>query len=240
MLFLISCSQDQEEVDLKLVLQPNESYKIISETDAGMQGKMSLKSSMEFLFKVDSVTTQNHYYVTTKVIRIKETSDMFGEKTSYDSSQDVAKMNNDQQMLHKEYLPYLNLPSTFVLSEKGEVINESSSTEKTTLDEDILDMTNFQIKFPEQPIKVGTRWEKEEVNKLTEQKIILSYTISKITEKEVTISVNKLIKGISGLMGDNNAKGEYILEKATGKLIKGHLSMNLQTGGSAKYSFRRE
>lgn len=239
-LLFYNCSQKKEEVDLKLVLQPNERYKIISETDAGMQGKMSIKNSMEFEFKVDSVDAKNHYYITTKVIRVKEESNMFGEKTSYDSSQDVATMNSDNQMLHREYVAYLNSDFNMVLSEKGEVIKEFSSTEKVPYENDILDLTNFQIKFPDQPVKVGSKWQHHGENKLTEQKIIMNYTVSQITEKEVTISVHKLIKGISGLMGDNNANGEYVLEKATGKLIKSHISMNLQTGGSAKYSFRRE
>lgn len=236
LVLIASCSQNTEEIILKLDKKVGDEQIIVSSTETSRGALMSMNNNIEVLFKV-SEHQGNMYTLTSDVLAIKTEIKMGDDVESYDSKKEESKMTNDERSMHAEFKDILDSEFTISMDERGNIVKPFHYANGNIVEGPIVDMSNIQIVFPETKVKVGTTWENEKTNPLTAQKTKSIYKIKNITDKEIIISVSSTITGISGLLNENKATGEYILDKKTCNLIKGTLEMNLQAGGKVKNSY---
>lgn len=236
---LSNCGGEKEKITLQLKLAKGNTYKITKETDASSGKIMKYKNLNELKFRVDSIGSENQYYMTIKILRIKEEMDMYGEKEFYDSSKNVDRMNRGELASHRENLPFLEADFKVVVGMNGEVIEKLSTNAYLPYDEQIVEMVNYQIPYPNEPISEGSKWEQEGVNVLLDKKYKDIFTLSKIEENKVTITVKREQEGIKGLLDDQVTTGEFVIDRSNGLIIHGTMTMPLHTGGKAKYTVRR-
>ncbi len=231
-----SCTQNNEEINLRIDKKVGDEQIIISTTETSRGSLMRIKNVIELNLKVSDLN-ENSYNFTTDILRIKSETKMAGEVESYDSDKKESEMTNDEREMHSEFKSILDSKFGISIDDKGNIIKPFYDLNGSIIETPIVDMSNIQIIFPEFKVKVGTKWESEKTNPITSQKTKTTYKIKDISDKEITISVNSIISGISGLLGENEAIGEYKLDKQSCALIKGTLEMNLQGGGKVTNTY---
>ncbi|RZK11433.1 MAG: hypothetical protein EOO46_06730 [Flavobacterium sp.] len=229
----------KETIDLKLDLKPGEVFKIYTATLSNGD-QMKYQNIMKMNFTLDSVTKDKNV-IAVKVLRISSESDMFGEKESYDSNKSLTTMTEDERSMHLDFQDILNGSFSIVINNKGKVLEPFKNKETKQPSEEIIDISNIFIPFPEEAVSVGSEWKSERTNSLTNAKNLYTYKITEINEKEIIVSVAIEIGAVKGIMSKNTAEGNYVLDKKTCKLIAGEYSMDLQMGGGkATYKFNAE
>ncbi len=231
-----SCSQNKEEINLVLQKNVGDKQTIVSTTETSSGALMSLKSTTEIDFTV-SEANDTVYTLTADVLRMVYETKMGNEIENYDSDKKESEMTSDEKFMHSEFKDILDSEFEISIDNKGN-ISEPFHYLNGDAAESPVDMSNIQIIFPETKVKVGSIWENERTNPLTSSKNKAAYRIMDISDKEITIAVSLIIsESLGGLLKENKATGEYILDRKTCNLIKGNLEMNLQTGGKVTKTF---
>ena len=238
--FFISCSQNNEEIDLKLSPKVGEQQTIVCQVATTGNEQMSMKSTMVVRFKVASKDDQNVFTFHTDLRYIKTETKMFGEVEKYDSTKDESLMTTDEKSMHEEFKNALASNFEIRIDEKGNIVEPFRAIDGNPSTEALVDMSNIQLVFPNEKVKVGSEWKNEKTNPMTEQLTKSTYTIKDITENEIIISVAAEIDGVSGLLGKSKVEGEYILNKKDCTLIKGTLAMDLQMGGKVTNTYYKK
>ena len=240
MTFLISCSQNKEEIDLKFNPKIGDQHTIVSQMVTTGNEQMSMKSTMVVRFKVTSKDNENVYTLLSDLRTIKMETKMFGEVEKYDSTKDESLMTTDERSMHEEFKNALESNFEIRIDEKGNIVEPFHAINGNPSTEAIIDIDNIQLVFPKEKVTVGSEWKNEKTNPLTAQKTHSTYTIKDITESEIIISVAAEIDGVSGLLGKSKVEGEYILNKKDCTLIKGTLAMDLQMGGKVTNTYYKK
>lgn len=233
--FLVACgSSNSESISLKLNLQKGNKHTITTGMETSMGALMSVKMETAMSFEVTDVVGNGEAFAfNTKVLSIKSNTKSGDDVESYDSNKPVSEMSFDESSMHSEFEDVLNSTLTLSIGQNGE-ITEPFSINGTPLPSDPIDMSNVQLIFPDEALQEGSTWSHETTNPLVGTKRNSTYTLRKIGDSELTISVDA--KG--GITGDQKINGEYILDRQTGLLKKGHLTMKLMNGGSVTYSMK--
>lgn len=197
---------------------------------------MSLKNVMETEFEVTSIKNEAINFKT-NVARIMTEMKMSNEVEKYDSNKSVSSMNNDQREMHNDFKDILDAQFHLIIDTKGKVVKSFHFEDGRLYNEPVIDIKNYFLSFPNGKVGIGSTWTDEKDNAVTGQITKSTYTIDAITASEIIISIRSEIPGITGMLGANTATGNYTLDKATCKLIKGTLNMDLQTGGSVTNSY---
>lgn len=239
-LILFGCGKSNSEtINLKLDFKPGEVFKIYTAT-ISKGDQMKYQNVMKMNFTIDSVANDKNV-IAVKVLQISSESDMFGEKESYDSEKDLTAMNESERAMHLDFIDVLNNTFSVSISNKGKVLEPFKNKETNQPSEEIIDISNIFIQFPDEPVGVGSEWKSERTNSLTTSKNTYTYKVTEINDKEIIISVIIEVGAVKGIMSKNTAEGHYVLDKKTCKLISGEYSMSLQMGGgTATYKFNAE
>lgn len=240
-LFLFAgCGDSNNPVLLRLDMKKGETFTLVSKISTDVQS-MSLNTEEVIKLSVDSADN-NEMVLVGDVVSIKSESDMMGEKESYNSDKKTEEMTADELEMHNEFTKVLNTNFHFKVNNRGQLTRGMTYQDGQTMasEENPFDLDNFFISFPEKEIKVGDSWEEEKTSAFLDIKSVFTYKVKEITDKEVIISVTKNIGPIKGVSQGNVASGDYVIDRATGRLLKGSLVMNMQAalgGGTATYSF---
>jgi len=237
LILFISCSQNKEELSLELHRKIGDEQTIVSMIETSKGSLLNVKNIIEVKFIVSSIDN-TVYTLKSDVLSIKTEINMNGDVVeSYDSEKEVSQMTADEKSTHLELKNILDPEFEISIDKSGKIIKSFHLLNGEMIDASIMDMSNIQLIFPEKKVRVGSRWENEKTNPITQQKTKSIYRIKDITDKEIIISVNSTISEISGLLDKNTVKGKYILDKKTCNLIKGSLEMSLQTGGKVTNTY---
>ncbi|HYG16542.1 MAG TPA: DUF6263 family protein [Bacteroidia bacterium] len=239
-LLFAGCKSSDKPVLLRLNMKKGETFTLISKISTDVQS-MSLNTEEVIKLSVDSADN-NEMVLVGDVISIKSESDMMGEKESYNSDKKTEEMTADELEMHGEFTKILNSNFHFKVNNRGQLTRGMTYQDGQTLasEENPFDLDNFFISFPEKEIKVGDTWEEEKTSAFLDIKSVFVYKIKEINNNEVIISVTKNIGPIKGINQGNTATGDYIIDRSTGRLLKGSLVMQMQSGlggGKATYSF---
>lgn len=232
----MSCNKNTEQIELKLNNNIGDKQTIVSTTETSRGSLMSLKNVMETEFEVTSIKNEAINFKT-NVARIMTEMKMSNEVEKYDSNKSVSSMNNDQREMHNDFKDILDAQFHLIIDTKGKVVKSFHFEDGRLYNEPVIDIKNYFLSFPNGKVGIGSTWTDEKDNAVTGQITKSTYTIDAITASEIIISIRSEIPGITGMLGANTATGNYTLDKATCKLIKGTLNMDLQTGGSVTNSY---
>lgn len=236
----LGCAQNpesKEKVDLKLVYEEGDEWTIVFVMETKGNKLISVREESETTFKVNSFDEQNGYTLGVDVLRLKYESKMGNEVEVYDSQKKEADFTADERMMHDELKDILDNNFLISVGEKGKVTKSFSYEDGRAMAEDITDMNNIQLIFPEDSVSVGSSWEQTYTNPLTSQEIVSTYTVTDITNDKIFISILSKIPAIGTLIEANEAKGEYELDRATCRLIRVQKSMKIAQGGTATYRY---
>ncbi|WP_299111317.1 hypothetical protein [uncultured Winogradskyella sp.] len=234
--FVLSCSKNSEQIELKLSYDIGDKQTITSTTETSKGTLMSIKNVMETDFEVTSIEN-NEITFKTRVNRIITEMKMDNEIEKYDSNKDISSMTGEEKSMHSEYQDILDAKLNIIIDDKGKVTKSFHHDDGNLFNEPVVDIRHYFLSFPDNKVGVGSIWQNENTNPITNQKTKSTYKIEDITNKEIIISIDLKIAGMPGLLGDNSATGHYVLNRASCKLIKGALEMDLQTGGSVTNSY---
>jgi hypothetical protein len=240
---LQACKEKVEgPITLKLDLKKGDEFTVVSVMDA-KASIMSFYSATEMKVTVDNVVDDKNFECTGDVISMKVKTNMGGEIEDYNSTKNVDEMTEGELEMHEEVKKALNTNVNFTINSSGAVVKKMAYANGDNLGdaEDPLDLSNFLIAFPDKPVNVGDTWTGEKLNPITNTKSVMTYKIEKITAKEIIIDVDTKIDAPVSMMQDSNAKGKYILDRNTGRLLSYRTEMPLQGmmgsgGGTAVYS----
>ncbi len=238
--FLIaSCSNKNEEIFLRLNDTIGETYSIVSKTDAKSGSLMSMNTYTEVSFKPIAFNDSIYTYET-KLIKVKSEANMGGDIDRYDSSMDIDLMTEDERSMHSKYMPDLSTTYNVQMNTRGEIIKSFYTSSGPKMDEELIGISSFQIKFPEEKVYVGYSWKNEVMNSLIKKNNKLTYTIKEITEKEIIIEVLTIIPAYAGLLKEGKTHGTFILDRNTCNLINATIKMKLQMGGNSVTTYTRK
>lgn len=236
MAILFGCAK-KDTIDLKLKLKAGEVERVYAATIV-KGGSMEFQSIVEMRFTTEAIKPDRNV-IDVKVVRMSSSSDAFGEKESYDSNKDVNEMTQEERSTHQEFQQVLNQSFLVAINNKGKVVEpfRSKNGDRRRLTEQIIDISNIYIPFPEEPVGVGSEWEAEREESLTQIKTVSTYKITEINDKQIVVSIVSKIKGMKGFV-DNEAKGQYVLDRKTCKMMTGDFSMSLEDKRKVFFKFR--
>lgn len=236
---LFGCGKDKgEAIDLKLKLEAGQVERVYAAT-VTKGGPLEYQGIIEMRFTIDSVKTDRNF-IDVKVVRISSDTDEFGKKESYDSNRNIEQMSEEEKSMHLGFRDVLNKSFSVSIDNKGKVIEpfKSKETGRGKLTEEIIDISNIYIPFPDEPVYMDSEWKAERTDATTSIKTVSTYKITGINEKEIMVSITSEIEGIKGFLAKNTAKGQYVLDKKTCKLISGDFSMSLEDKRKVFFKFR--
>ncbi len=236
---LVSCSKNTEEVRLRLNHTVGDKFTMTSSTVAKSGSLMSLDNYIEVDFKIVDFN-DDVYTMSSLLVRIKSETIMGKDVERYDSDKKKSLMSSEERSMHRDFEKDFNTTYNILINTKGEITKPFHTASGIMIDAPIIAVSQFQMKFPEQKVNVGTSWTGENVNSFTKQTIKSVYTVKDITETEITISVKSTIPEFAGLLKQNETKGTYVLDKKTCQLMKATFKMDMQVGGQTVYSYVRK
>lgn len=235
MAILFGCTK-KETIDLKLKLEVGQVDRVYAATIVN-GNSMSYQSIVEMRFTPETIRPDRNV-IDVKVVRMSSSSDAFGEKENYDSNKDVSEMTNEEKSMHQDFQKVLNQSFLISVNNKGKVVEPfRSKGGGGELTEQIIDISNIYIPFPDEPVGVGSEWEAKREESLTKIKTVSTYKITEINDKQIVVSITSKIDGMGGFV-DNEAKGQYVLDRKTCKMITGDFSMSLEDKREVSFKFR--
>ena len=235
MAILFGCTK-KETIDLKLKLEVGQVDRVYAATIV-KGGSMEFQSIVEMRFTPEAIRPDRNV-IDVKVVRMTSSCDAFGEKENYDSNKDVSEMTNEEKSMHQDFQKVLHQSFLISVNNKGKVVEPfRSKGGGGELTEQIIDISNIYIPFPDEPVGVGSEWEAEREESLTKIKTVSTYKITEINDKQIVVSITSKIDGMGGFV-DNEAKGQYVLDRKTCKMITGDFSMSLEDKRKVSFKFR--
>ena len=237
-----SCSNKADQTPVKLRLNykngDTDTYIMKTETDGGA---MKVSYETEVKLTVDSVHNKGEKYdLSLDVVSLKMETDMGDEKESYHSTKSFQEMSSSEKELDAEFRPFLVDTTLFAVTNKGEAgAMRLKNGQNVSVINQPIDFSNLQIIFPEKPVGFGEEWTTEKTNPLLDNKTTSTYSISKIEENEVYITVKSKVGGIKNVLKENTLTGEYQIDRSTGRLKEAVMQMPLQSiagGGKIIYT----
>lgn len=170
--------------------------------------------------------TNGVYSFTGSITGIKMATKGQGQTINYDSSKKLpANVGTTEKAIDKGFRDVQNKPFTFKLDKMGG-IEQEVKFEGQGEDMQPVDLANFQIPFPEEPVAVGDDWSAKSPDKQTGGTRFNTYTVKKITDAIVVIDVKSVLPPSANMRGAKESvfTGTYTLDRETGMLITGSLS----------------
>jgi len=225
-----SCSsQKGESYQLRLNIPAGQNFELLSEnnSDAGDE-KVSYKTRM--LCNIESLASDSSLRFSGRIDYVSMKSSGFQGRTNYHSSKNPENMNAEEKELHAEISPLLDTMLYFIIDNKGRILKNYhfKSGQELTAGGGPMDLSNFFIEFPPDPVSRGDEWTVEKKSPLTGGVTKTTYQLQ--YEKDGFLFINS--KGevtVMAGMKPNHIIGTYKIDKKTGITRRAELEMDIQT-----------
>ncbi len=229
----LNCKQQSgEEIELSIKTKVGDEQLIVFTTETVGNSAMSMKNEYELKFSVADIN-ENIYTYNLDVIGMKSNSNIGGEVEEFNSYKDVNTMTRDESEMYYELKTVLDSTFKISIDNKGNITKPFHYQSGKPFGDVIVEMAQIQIKLPESKVQIGDEWKNERVNELTSSTIKTTFKLTEVSDDKITISSSSLIDGI---LGKNNSKGEYVLDRNTCQLIQGKVEMDMSFGGKVVVS----
>jgi hypothetical protein len=227
-IFLFSACSDKKSDGIRLRLNYPKGFEqvIISEITTSGSSISNIENIIEMNFKLDSVINNETYLFTARVLRMRSKMVTDAGTETYDS---------EKENSFPAFERLVRSDLTIQINRYGKVVQPflfAGSQEKAG---SVIDMSKIQLIFPDKELKVGDTWKSEGKNELVSGLTRTTYELKEVTDTELKIKVIAKIEDGTGMLGDKQLKGEYILDRKTNRLKAGKLDTELSSGGKFVY-----
>jgi hypothetical protein len=188
-------------------------------------------------FKMSSEVTDNtkeDFTTKSTIDAIKMTQGVFGMQITYDSEDPTTLQNPMVAKLAEAMGDMIGASYTMVMDYKGHVkeIDASALSQNDDIANNISSGSGYAI-YKDGKVKVGDSWDGDVTPlKNSDMKVNMTYTVLKITGKEVTLGVDGTIKANtvddSELNLDGTMSGEMKVNAHTGWLIESVIDQEIK------------
>lgn len=224
----VSCTEtvkSGEFVNLSLSIPSNFtqtiSYYTKTEGDMG-----SMTSSEDFEFRLKGIKPDSSYIFIQTLKHIVTSNKLNGENVQFDSAKDTIpeQMSESARSLYDEFNYLIDLGQEVNVGTDGRLKSKDGDNAEASLLS--TERSILPIELPNKTVQEGFEWVSIRNNPVVkEKKIKTTYTLSKITDKELLID---LVMEVEGVFGENGykAEGTVFLDKKTRVIIKGEYLAN--------------
>lgn len=189
----------------------------------------------------DVTAVENNVYTFTGTVSsIKVNIEAQKKRVKYDSGKKLpANAGIEEKALDEGFKSIANKPFVFKLDKIGSIEQEIQFAGQNG-DMQPLDLGNFQIPFPEEPVAVGANWSAKSPDKQTGGTRYNTYTVKKITDNTVVIDVKSVLPPPVNMKGAKESvfTGAYTLDRKTGMLLNGSIGGFVESmGGNVTMTF---
>ncbi len=163
-----------------------------------------------------------------------------GQKINYDSSRQLpANAGMTEKAIDKGFKDVQKKPFTFKLDKLGAIEQDVQFKEAGGAMQPV-DLGNYQMPFPEEPVAVGANWSAKSPDKQTGGIRYNTYTLKKVTDNTVIIDVKSVLPPPAKMQGAKESvfTGSYTLDRQTGMLLSANLKGFVESlGGDVTMAF---
>ncbi|MEZ0007735.1 hypothetical protein ABH942_003121 [Flavobacterium sp. 28YEA47A] len=229
MAILFGCTK-KETIDLKLKLEVGQVDRVYVAT-VMKGGSTNYQNIVEMRFTTEDIKPDRNV-IGVKVFRISMTSNVGGQQENYDSNKDIKEMTEEEKNMHQEFQHILNQSLLVSINNKGKIVEpfRNKNGDRRRPADQIINISNIYIPFPDEPVGLGSEWKSEKEEPLTKIKTSSTYKLTEVNDDQIIITIALKIENKESYF-DNEAKGHYILDRKTCKMISGDFSMDVKDNG---------
>jgi hypothetical protein len=230
----------QKSIELKYNVSRGDLYKTVMHMDQDIvfdaNGQtMALDQIIDFKMTTEVTdNTQDEFTTKSTVDAVKMTQSIFGMQITYDSEDSTTLQNPMVAKIAEAMGGMIGASYTMVMDHKGHVkeIDASAFSQNDDIANNISSGSGYAI-YKEGKVKVGDSWDGDVTPlKNSDMKVNMTYTVLKISGKEVTLGINGTIKANNmedqELNLDGTMSGEMIVSSHTGWLIKSVIDQEIK------------
>ncbi|APG64982.1 hypothetical protein LPB136_06270 [Tenacibaculum todarodis] len=211
----------QESVLLRLKYNKGDKYafkmKQTLDSSVGMKA-----TNIDMISKITDVSN-DLFTSETKIDKMKIDTDIGLFPVSFDSSKEDSELDEIGLMLKQQMSPMLQMIITTKSNVHGKVMDV-----KVTPDSPMTAQfkNQFNVVFPEKPVKVGDTW----IDETAQQglKNVIEYKVTSITSEKVVLT---LTGNVTGQATGTATSGSVEIDRASGALLKSLINNNINAGG---------
>ncbi len=181
-----------------------------------VQGQ-SVNNNQTIESKIEMTATEltaDSIFCNAKMKSMKMTQNAMGMTLTYDSEHPE---NNSPMlaMATKQFQEAIDKEMEIVFDPLGNILRTASDN-----------IPSISAVYPEEPVSVGSQWTSDNTQNIsgTEMALTTTYTVTKITKKETTVSIEGVIK--SDLASGSNT-GSMVIDNATGLAKNSTIKTNM-------------
>ena len=230
----------QKSIELKYNVSGGDLYKTVMHMDQDIvfdaNGQtMALDQIIDFKMTTEVTdNTEDEFTTKSTVDAVKMTQSIFGMQITYDSEDSTTLQNPMVAKIAEAMGGMIGASYTMVMDHKGHVkeIDASAFSQNDDIANNISSGSGYAI-YKEGKVKVGDSWDGDVTPlKNSDMKVNMTYTVLKISGKEVTLGINGTIKANNmedqELNLDGTMSGEMIVSSHTGWLIKSVIDQEIK------------
>jgi hypothetical protein len=230
----------QKSIELKYNVSRGDLYKTVMHMDQDIvfdaNGQtMALDQIIDFKMTTEVTdNTEDEFTTKSTVDAVKMTQSIFGMQITYDSEDSTTLQNPMVAKIAEAMGGMIGASYTMVMDHKGHVkeIDASAFSQNDDIANNISSGSGYAI-YKEGKVKVGDSWDGDVTPlKNSDMKVNMTYTVLKISGKEVTLGINGTIKANNmedqELNLDGTMSGEMIVSSHTGWLIKSVIDQEIK------------
>jgi hypothetical protein len=230
----------QKSIELKYNVSRGDLYKTVMHMDQDIvfdaNGQtMALDQIIDFKMTTEVTdNTEDEFTTKSTVDAVKMTQSIFGMQITYDSEDSTTLQNPMVAKIAEAMGGMIGASYTMVMDHKGHVkeIDASAFSQNDDIANNISSGSGYAI-YKEGKVKVGDSWDGDVTPlKNSDMKVNMTYTVLKISGKEVTLGIDGTIKANNmedqELNLDGTMSGEMIVSSHTGWLIKSVIDQEIK------------
>jgi len=230
----------QKSIELKYNVSRGDLYKTVMHMDQDIvfdaNGQtMALDQIIDFKMTTEVTDNAEDEFTTKSTVdAVKMTQSIFGMQITYDSEDSTTLQNPMVAKIAEAMGGMIGASYTMVMDHKGHVkeIDASAFSQNDDIANNISSGSGYAI-YKEGKVKVGDSWDGDVTPlKNSDMKVNMTYTVLKISGKEVTLGINGTIKANNmedqELNLDGTMSGEMIVSSHTGWLIKSVIDQEIK------------
>jgi hypothetical protein len=230
----------QKSVELEYNVTKGDLYKTVMHLDQDIvfdaNGQtMALNQVIDFKISAEVTDNTKEDFTTKSTIdAIKMTQSIFGMQITYDSEDSTTLQNPMVAKIAAAMSDLVGASYSMNMDHKGHVkdIDASAFSQNDDIANNISSGSGYAI-YKEGKVKVGDSWDGDVTPlKNSDMKVNMTYTVLKISGKEVTLGINGTIKANNmedqELNLDGTMSGEMIVSSHTGWLIKSVIDQEIK------------
>lgn len=237
-------SESKEEIKLELNYSKDTIYRFLK-----VQKDFDLSNESHFFYRKNEIKSEisflnqesdSIYKLRIKYLELHNIDSTQSKFSSFSSTQKAINNKLDKNKWNREYVKkWYNKPYYFLQNQKGEIKRPLAYMHGDTIPTIIDELQNIFPILPNKKISEGESWTLKNVGAIyVHHKTKQTYTVKKISSDEVVVNyVGKVI--IPNSVFPLVEKGEYIIEKQTGILKQGNVTVTTEIGSTSTLELKR-